>query len=65
MLESVRNRVTVQRKYPNTLIVDVSHSSFVNGYWSKYLIRFILMVIFVSLIQVDIQVLAFLLYGIV
>ena len=35
MLESVRNRVTVQRKYPNTLIVDVSHSSFVNGYWSE------------------------------
>lgn len=34
MIESVRNGVTVQLKYPDALIVDVSYSSFINGYWS-------------------------------
>lgn len=34
MLESARNCVTMQHKYPNALIVDVSYFSFVNGCWS-------------------------------
>ena len=32
MLESVINSVTMQRKYPNALFMDVSYSTFVNSY---------------------------------